>query len=57
MIKINRAHLCLEPPHIHSIFSFCAGGEVMNGPCPLSSEDRNILYENKVIGLPRSDAV
>lgn len=32
----------------------CPGGEVAGaGPCPLSPADRNILYENRLIGLPR----
>lgn len=31
----------------------CPGGEEATGPCPLEPSDRNILYENRLIGLPR----
>ena len=31
----------------------CPGGEEATGPCPLQPSDRNILYENRLIGLPR----
>ena len=25
----------------------------MTGPCPISPSDRNVLYENRMLGLPR----
>ena len=31
----------------------CPGGEEITGPCPLAPADRNILYENRLLGLPR----
>ena len=31
----------------------CPGGEEMTGPCPISPSDRNVLYENRMLGLPR----
>ena len=31
----------------------CPGGEEAVGPCPVAPEDRNILYENRLLGLPR----
>ena len=33
----------------------CPGGEEARalGPCPLAPSDRNILYENRLLGLPR----
>ena len=31
----------------------CPGGEDRTGPCPLDPNDRNILYENRLLGLPR----
>lgn len=31
----------------------CPGGEDRIGPCPLDVSDRNILYENRLLGLPR----
>ena len=31
----------------------CPGGEDRIGPCPLDPSDRNILYENRLLGLPR----
>ena len=33
----------------------CPGGEEATGPCPLEPSDRNILYENRLIGLPRCE--
>ena len=31
----------------------CPGGEERTGPCPIAPSDRNILYENRMLGLPR----
>lgn len=31
----------------------CPGGEEAVGPCPVAPADRNILYENRLLGLPR----
>lgn len=31
----------------------CPGGEEAIGPCPVAAADRNILYENRLLGLPR----
>ena len=31
----------------------CPGGEDRVGPCPVVPSDRNILYENRMLGLPR----
>eukprot|EP00094_Tigriopus_californicus_P009732 TCALIF_09381-PA protein Name:"Similar to PKD2 Polycystin-2 (Bos taurus)" AED:0.09 eAED:0.09 QI:23/1/1/1/0.9/0.90/11/108/699 len=31
----------------------CPGGEEAIGPCPVAPADRNILYENRLLGLPR----
>ncbi|XP_040564688.1 polycystin-2-like [Lepeophtheirus salmonis] len=31
----------------------CPGGDESVGPCPVSPADRNILYENRLLGLPR----
>ncbi len=31
----------------------CPGGEETVGPCPVAPSDRNILYENRLLGLPR----
>ena len=31
----------------------CPGEEETTGPCPLDPADRNILYENRLLGLPR----
>jgi hypothetical protein len=31
----------------------CPGGEEHVGPCPVAPSDRNILYENRLLGLPR----
>ena len=31
----------------------CPGGEEAVGPCPVAPADRNILYENRMLGLPR----
>ena len=31
----------------------CPGGEESTGPCPVAPSDRNILYENRVLGLAR----
>jgi len=31
----------------------CPGGEESTGPCPVAPSDRNILYENRMLGLPR----
>lgn len=31
----------------------CPGGEEAVGPCPVAPSDRNILYENRLLGLPR----
>ena len=31
----------------------CPDGDNSIGPCSLTPEDRNILYENKLLGLPR----
>eukprot|EP00095_Tigriopus_kingsejongensis_P002369 maker-scaffold579_size130606-snap-gene-0.31 protein:Tk02369 transcript:maker-scaffold579_size130606-snap-gene-0.31-mRNA-1 annotation:"pkd2 " len=31
----------------------CPGGEEAVGPCPVNPADRNILYENRLLGLPR----
>ena len=31
----------------------CPGGEDRIGPCPVVPADRNILYENRLLGLPR----
>ena len=31
----------------------CPGGEESTGPCPVAHSDRNILYENRMLGLPR----
>jgi hypothetical protein len=31
----------------------CPGGEETAGPCPLAPEERNVLYENRILGLPR----
>ena len=31
----------------------CPGGEEASGPCPVAPSDRNILYENRLLGLPR----
>ena len=35
--------------------TICPGGEEARalGPCPLAPSDRNILYENRLLGLPR----
>ena len=37
--------------------TICPGGEEARalGPCPLAPSDRNILYENRLLGLPRQD--
>ena len=31
----------------------CPDGDNSIGPCSLTPEDRNVLYENKLLGLPR----
>ena len=31
----------------------CPGGDESTGPCPIAPADRNILYENRLLGLPR----
>ena len=31
----------------------CPGGEERTGPCPITASDRNVLYENRMLGLPR----
>ena len=31
----------------------CPGGNDAVGPCPVAAIDRNILYENRMIGVPR----
>ena len=31
----------------------CPGEEDNVGPCPVDPKDRNILYENRLLGLPR----
>ena len=33
----------------------CPMGDISVGPCPVSTVDRNVLYENKLLGLPRYD--
>ena len=30
----------------------CPGG-TSTGPCPVAPSDRNILYENRLLGVPR----
>ncbi len=39
--------------YIFSRKYICPGGEETVGPCPLAPEERNILYENRILGLPR----
>ena len=31
----------------------CPGGDEGVGPCPIAPTDRNILYENRLLGVPR----
>ncbi len=31
----------------------CPGGDSSIGPCPVAPADRNILYENRLLGVPR----
>ena len=31
----------------------CPGGEERTGPCPVTASERNVLYENRMLGLPR----
>ena len=31
----------------------CPGGEERTGPCPITDSDRNVLFENRMLGLPR----
>jgi len=31
----------------------CPGGDVSIGPCPVAPTDRNVLYENRLLGVPR----
>ena len=31
----------------------CPGGDEAVGPCPVAPSDRNILYENRLLGVPR----
>ena len=31
----------------------CPGGDDVVGPCPVANEDRNVLYENRLLGVPR----
>ena len=31
----------------------CPGGDEAVGPCPTAPTDRNILYENRLLGVPR----
>lgn len=31
----------------------CPGGDEVVGPCPIAPSDRNILYENRLLGVPR----
>lgn len=31
----------------------CPGGDKAVGPCPQAPTDRNILYENRLLGVPR----
>ena len=35
----------------------CPDGDNSIGPCALTPEDRNVLYENKLLGLPRSQCL
>ena len=40
--------------YMHFLKRFiCPGGEEAVGPCPVAPADRNILYENRLLGLPR----
>jgi hypothetical protein len=55
----NGGSLTLKGPgkklknYIFSRKYICPGGEETVGPCPLAPEERNILYENRILGLPR----
>ena len=31
----------------------CPGGNDVVGPCPVANDDRNVLYENRLLGVPR----
>ena len=31
----------------------CPTGEVADGPCPVLAIDRNVMYENRMLGVPR----
>jgi hypothetical protein len=36
-----------------SVSNFICPGGASAGPCPVANNDRNILYENRLLGVPR----